>query len=165
MNTNPFEQELTDEASLIAHVLDDVGVPFEIDHDGAVRAVCEGLWHSFDIWFVINPEVEALHVCACLRSSISGDETVRMRDIVARVNERLWLGHCELWSSPSEVVWRYTLPNPGNGEYASEQIVAILQGARDAADRFAPICEFVFCRGQSPEDAIDSPLFETMGQA
>lgn len=85
--------------------------------------------------------------------------------LVALVNENLWLGHFDLWSEDGSVVFRHAVPLIGRSELAAGEIQALLAAAMDAADRFYPAFNFLIWAGKSPEEAIQSSLFETVGEA
>lgn len=164
MDAHPHDLDLAETVSAIAHTLDDACIPFEIDDDGAVRAVCSGSWTDFDVWFVHNSEIQALHVCATLRS-VEADGLALLAETIGYLNERLWLGHLEMWRDPGEIVWRYTLPLPIGSDGGHDQITAILQGVKDAADRTTPVCDLVVRGLCTPHEAVNNQIFETMGEA
>ena len=64
-----------------------------------------------------------------------------------------------------EVVFRHAMPLPSGERPTLAQAASMIDAAVEAADRFYPAFDFLLAGGKSPEEAIASCMFETVGQA
>ena len=85
--------------------------------------------------------------------------------LIAMINENLWLGHFDLWSEDGAIVFRHSIPMVGRMELAPGEVHALLAATLDAADRFYPAFDFLLRQGRTPEEAIETAMFETVGEA
>ena len=88
-----------------------------------------------------------------------------MQQLVALVNEQLWIGHFDVWMQDGMVMFRHALVLTGGVAASSRQCEAVLGSALDACERYYPAFQFVIWAGKSAREAIDSAMFETSGEA
>ena len=81
------------------------------------------------------------------------------------INQRIWLGHFEVWSDGGEVVFRHALSVPQGERPTLAQAASMIDAAVEAADRFYPAFSFLLKGGKSPDEAMAACMFETVGQA
>lgn len=125
----------------------------------------EGAWTTYEIAFAWLEDDEALHVSCCFEQAVPParlDETVRL---VAQINERLVMGHLELWFKDATVTFRHALPLNGGVEPTEAQIAALVDQAFTACERHYQAFQFVIWAGKDAGDALDSVLFDTVGEA
>jgi hypothetical protein len=85
--------------------------------------------------------------------------------LVAMVNERLWIGHFDLWSDDSALVFRNAIVLPESGVLDGAQAQCLIRGASEAIDRFFPAFNYFIWGGKTPAEALEASLFETVGNA
>ena len=125
----------------------------------------EGAWTGYDVAFAWLEDHEALHVSCCFEQAVPParlDETLRL---VATINERLVMGHLELWARDATVTFRHALPLNGGVEPTDAQIEALVHGAVAACERHYQAFQFVIWAGKGAGEALDSVLFDTVGEA
>ena len=85
--------------------------------------------------------------------------------LLAMANEKLWLGHFDLWSDEGLPVFRHAvLFREGIGASA-ELIEDLVDIAVSECERFYPAFQFVIWGGKSATEAITAALLETEGEA
>ena len=89
------------------------------------------------------------------------DEASRL---VVMINERLWIGHFDLWAHDGVLLYRHSLMLHG-AEPTPGQCEALLQAALESCERYYQAFQFVVWAGKRAEDAIATAIFETEGQA
>jgi hypothetical protein len=85
--------------------------------------------------------------------------------LINLINQRVWLGHFEVWADEGEVVFRHAMALPDAERPSMAQAASMIDAAVEAADRFYPAFDFLISGGKSPEDAMTACMFETAGQA
>jgi hypothetical protein len=81
------------------------------------------------------------------------------------INEQLWLGHFDLWTKEGVVMYRHALLLSGGIAPTSRQIEGMLTAAIEACERYYQAFQFVVWAGKSAQEALDTALFETAGEA
>ena len=91
--------------------------------------------------------------------------TQALNSLLALVNEKMWLGHFDLWSEDGLPMYRHSLPLRGAGGAASSQVEDLVTVALEECERFYPAFQFVIWGGKSPEESLAAALIETLGEA
>ena len=89
-------------------------------------------------------------------------ETTRL---LLLVNEQMLIGHFDVWMQEGAVMYRQTLMLNGGAVPTGEQLECLMVSALEACERYYQAFQFVVWAGYSAEDAIESSLFETRGNA
>ncbi len=92
------------------------------------------------------------------------DRLTAAHEALSLINEQLWMGHFELWSSSGMILYRHGALVPADG-LSHDAADALIQTAIDECERFYPVFQFVLWGGKSPKDAIAAALIETRGEA
>ena len=88
-----------------------------------------------------------------------------VHSLLAMVNERMWLGHFDLWIEDGVPMFRHAvLTRGGTGMHAS-QMEELIEIAITECERFYPAFQFVIWGGKAPGEAIAAAMLETMGEA
>ena len=100
---------------------------------------------------------------------VADDRRAAMWETLALVNEQLWLGHFELWSSSGILLYRHAAMIDGEADGEGTMSLAaaelLVESAVDECERFYPVFQFVLWGGKSPKDALAAALVETQGEA
>lgn len=124
-----------------------------------------GQWRDIGVWFAWRRDLKTIQMGAPLDLKAPPEKAAEAARLVALVNERLWIGHFDLWAEDNSIVYRNAMVLPENGVFDRSQADAVISGASEAIDRFFPAFNFLIWGGKSPEDALQSSLFETAGSA
>src|SRR3546814_595480 len=95
------------------------------------------------------------------------DRRTALYEAIGLVNEQLWIGHFELWSSSGILLYRHAALIDGAEEGTLSLAAAelLIESAIDACERFYPVFQFVLWGGKTPREAIAAALIETQGEA
>ncbi|MEO1038709.1 MAG: YbjN domain-containing protein [Pseudomonadota bacterium] len=138
--------------------------PYERD-DAELHLAVPGDWRDHQIWFAWRPEVESLHLCSSLEVKAPDARFKEVCELVARLNERLWLGHFDIWAEDGSIVFRHTLPLPGGDGLSMPQAAILLRAAIEAGDRLFPAFNLLIWGGRTVEEAVSAAMFDTVGEA
>jgi hypothetical protein len=86
-------------------------------------------------------------------------------ELVATVNEQLWVGHFDFWDKDGLVMFRHALMLSGGLTASDAQCEAVLRAALDACERYFQAFQYVVWAGKTAREALDASLFETSGEA
>ena len=166
--TAPTAEELEpqhDPLDIVEHVLQAENLPFDRVGDGDLAFAIAGDWKDYELWFAWRPEGDCLQICCSLDLKATKARRPALHELVALINQRMWLGHFEIWTEDGEIVFRHALSLPDGERPTLAQAASMIDAAVEAADRFHPAFDFMIRGNKKPQEAIDSCLFETVGSA
>ena len=124
-----------------------------------------GAWRDAGIWFTWRPELSTIQMGAPLDIKVPPTRMGDAARLVAMVNERLWVGHFDLWTDDMTIVYRNAVILPQDGALDAVQSQCLIKGAGEAIDRFFPAFNYLIWGGKTPAEALEASLFETQGNA
>ncbi|NGZ28758.1 MAG: hypothetical protein G8345_17940 [Magnetococcales bacterium] len=121
-------------------------------------------WGGHRLWVVFHDDTEFLQFSTYLTLKIP-DRLVRVvAEAITLMNERIWLGHFEIWSEEMVPVFRVVVPLRG-ADLTPEQVEDIMNTIIQEAERFFPAFQWVIWGGKSPAEAVAASMVETEGEA
>lgn len=124
-----------------------------------------GRWTDYHLSFTWMDEIEALHLACAFDCRVPERRRGEVLQLIAHVNEQLWVGHFDLWSNDGVVMFRHALILAGGMEPSGRQCEVVLEAALDACERYYQAFQFVLWAGKSAREAIDAAMFDTAGEA
>ena len=169
MDTSPPEEDDVDFAldplDVIEHVLSAENLAFDRTEDGDLAFTLAGDWKDYELWFAWRPEADCLQLCLSMDIRAKKPRRTAAYELLSLINQRVWLGHFEVWTDEGEVVFRHAMALPTGERPTLAQAASMIDAAVEAADRFYPAFDFLINGGKAPADAIAACMFETVGQA
>jgi hypothetical protein len=86
-------------------------------------------------------------------------------ELLALVNEKLWLGHFDVASDDNAPAFRHAVLLRGALGASVEQIEDLVDIALSECERFYPAFQLVLWGGKSAEDAITAAMIDPVGEA
>src|SRR5689334_15814426 len=133
--------------------------------DEEVTLVVGGRWAEYQISFTWMIDIETLHLACAFDLRIPDRRRAEAMELVARVNEQLWVGHFDLWLKDGLAMYRHALVLAGGVAPSGPQCEALLSGALETCERYYQAFQFVLWAGKSAREALDAAMFETSGEA
>jgi hypothetical protein len=162
----PLETELgLDPLDVVEHVLNAENLEFDRTEEGDLAFAYAGHWRLYELWFAWRPEADCLQLCLSLDLSAKADQRAPAFELANLINQRVWLGHFEVWADDGEIIYRHALSVPEGERPTLAQAASMIDGAVDAAERFFPAFEFLLGGAKSPDEAMAACMFETVGTA
>ena len=88
-----------------------------------------------------------------------------MNELLAEVNNRLWLGHFDVEPDDHTPMFRHALLLRGQRGATIEQIEDLVEVALTESERYYPAFQFVIWGGKTARDAIEAAILDTVGEA
>ena len=139
-------------------------------HDDEIVATVKGSWTSYELRAMWREDDSVVQFLAFPDIKVADDRRAAMWETLALVNEQLWLGHFELWSSSGVLLYRHAAMidgdrEGGEGTMSLAAAELMVESAIDECERFYPVFQFVLWGGKTPKDALAAALVETQGEA
>jgi hypothetical protein len=138
---------------------------FERSGDDEINILIKGRWVDYQVSFTWMGELEALHLACAFDIKVAERRRAEVQQLIAHMNEQMWIGHFDLWTEDGLVMFRHALVLTGGVEATDDQCKAVLGTAIDTCERYFPAFQFVLWAGKSAREAMDAAMFETSGEA
>ena len=155
--TNPLDQ--FEELAMINEWM------VERDGDDEVSMIIEGGWADLHLCINWHRELEGLHLACTFDLKIPQARREEVGRLAALINEQLYFGHFDVWRREGVVLFRNGLLLSGGAQASSDQCESLIRIALDSCERYFPAFQFVIWAGKRAEEAMQSSLLETVGEA
>ncbi|OCC25642.1 hypothetical protein MB02_00420 [Croceicoccus estronivorus] len=162
-----FERDEEDAApvEMLVQLFEARGWPCEFISEDEISGEIQGSWANYQLRGVWRAEDHVLQLLCLPDVRIPQNKRQEMFELLALVNEQLWLGHFDIWSNGSVLLYRHGMMLGDDGLLSLGQAQAVVEAAVSECDRFYPAFQFVLWGDKSPADALDSALVDPAGEA
>lgn len=150
---------------VIEHVAASNEWSFERTGDDEIAISVAGSWTDYHISFSWMEEYEALHLACAFDIKVAEPRVNEVLRLLSLINEQLLMGHFDLWRQEGAIMYRQSLLLAGGAEPTSRQVEVLLSSAIEACETYFQAFQFVVWSGVTAREAMESVLFETVGQA
>ncbi len=136
-------------------------------HDDEIVATVKGSWTTYELRALWREDDSVLQFLAFPDIKVTDDRRGGVYEAIGLVNEQLWIGHFELWSSSGVLLYRHAAMIDGEdeGTMSLGATELLVESAIEECERFYPVFQFVLWGGKSPREALAAALIETQGEA
>jgi hypothetical protein len=145
---------------------------YERDGDEEIVTTVKGSWSEYELRALWREDDRVLQFIAMTGISAAvgkadAETRVGLFETLALINEQLWIGHFELWSSDGAILFRHAvlLDTAEEAALSIAQVHTLVDAAIDECERYYPVFQFVLWGGKSPREALAAALIETEGEA
>lgn len=138
---------------------------FHRQSEDELAAEINGHWCHYKLWFAWHPEMGVMHLSCALDMKVPAAKREKLASLLAMANEKLWLGHFELWPEEGLPVFRHASLFRQHSLPSGELIGDLVEIAVNECERFYPAFQFLIWGGREPADAIQAAMLETEGEA
>jgi hypothetical protein len=130
-----------------------------------VTLIITGQWTDYQISFTWMSDIEALHLACAFDFRVPERQRPEVIELASIVNEQLWVGHFDFWAKDGLIMFRHALLLTGGIAASGRQCETLLSTAVEACERYYQAFQFVLWAGKSARAALESTMFETLGEA
>jgi hypothetical protein len=139
--------------------------PFDRTSEDELVVEITGKWCDYRLYFMWRDDLSALHFTCAFDARVPDTRRRETHDLLALINEKLWLGHFDVSLEEGMPMFRHTVPLRGLSGASVEQLEDLVDSAFTECERFYPAFQFVIWGGKGAHEAIAAALFETVGEA
>jgi hypothetical protein len=139
--------------------------PIERAGEDEIALFVTGRWTRYQVSFTWMNDIEALHLACAFDMKVPEPRLAEVQQLVALINEQLWIGHFDLWTHNGVIMFRHALVLSGGVTASDRQCEAVLGTALDTSERYYPAFQFAVWAGKSARESMDAAMFETSGEA
>ncbi len=140
-------------------------LPFERIGAHEIQFPVTGTWCDYPMWFRWISDQNILQIGLGIEAKIPQNRQRDVADLILQINERLVIGHFDVWAADQSVVFRLGQFFE-QGQVVREAMVRQCVGAAtQAAEILTPALNFLLWSDKSPTQAVEAAMFETVGEA
>ncbi len=150
---------------MLASLFEARGWPFEFASDDEISGEVQGSWANYQLRGIWRGEDRVLQLICLPDIRIADDKRSAAHELLALVNEQLWLGHFDIWSNGSMLVYRHGLMLGDDGLISAGQAQLAVEAAIEECDRFYPAFQFILWGDKTPVEALTASMVDAAGEA
>ena len=155
----------TNPVDTIEHLAESNDWTFDRSSEDEITISVNGSHCDFHVSFTWMEEFDGLHLACAFDFKVAERQRAEILELLASINEQLWIGHIDIWAKEGIVMFRQTLVLADGGEISHNQVELMLRTAIDTCERYYPAFQFVVWAGKSAREALQAVLLETQGEA
>ena len=140
------------------------GWPCESVSEAEISGEIQGSWAKYQVRAVWRTEDNVLQLLCLPDIRVAKDKQRAAWELLALVNEQLWLGHFDIWSSGGVLLYRHGIMVP-DGMLSLQMAQFAVESAVAECDRFYPAFQFVLWGDKRPKEALEAALVDAAGEA
>lgn len=141
------------------------GWPLERLSDEEITCEVQGSWGNYQIRAIWRGIDNVLQLLCLPDIRVPKAKRAAAYELLALVNEQMWLGHFDCWSQGGMLVYRHGALLSDDGLLSLDQAQALIEGAIEDCDRFYPAFQFVLWSDKGAKDALECALVDAVGEA
>ncbi|NCP11456.1 MAG: YbjN domain-containing protein [Sphingomonadales bacterium] len=130
-----------------------------------IVATTQGSWANYELRAIWRDEDQVLQLLAFPDVRVVEAKRAPVWEVIGLINEQLWLGHFEMWSSSGMILFRHGILLGPDATLTLAQAQTVVETAIDECERFYPVFQFVLWGGKTPAEALSASLIDTRGEA
>lgn len=151
---------------LVENIFSKKSFEFERRSINEVVVEVQGKWNNMLLFFSWEENMRCLHLSCLMDIKSTIEDRSKIFELLALVNEDLWLGHFSYWTEQNMPVFKHAiLLNDEDEQILNGKISQVIDIAIRECERMYPIFKVVLTKGMDPKQALYPMLMETMGQA
>jgi len=168
MNTDRVTMEQADDAApveMLTALFEAHGWTHEQVSEEEVTVEIPGSWTTYQLRAIWRREDHVLQLLCLPEIRVGEDRRTPAFELLAMINEQLWLGHFDIWSQGGMLLYRHGLMLGDDGLLSIDMAQHAIESAVAECDRFYPAFQFLLWGDKGPREALDAALVDAAGEA
>lgn len=139
--------------------------PFECTGEDEISGEVKGSWATYQFQAIWRREDRVLQLLCLPEIRVSDAKRADIYEALALINEQLWVGHFDVWSNGSVVLYRHGLMLGEEGLLGPGHAQMVVEAAIEECDRFYPVFQFILWGDKTPSEALAAAMVDAAGEA
>ena len=122
-------------------------------------------WCQYRLYFAWSEQIKAINFTVTFDLKFPFSRFSLIHELLALINERLWIGHFDITSKNGIPAFRYTLLVPQKSEMLYTQLEELVDIAIYECEKYYPAFQLILFEESQPKDAFELCFSDSLGQA
>ena len=133
--------------------------------DNELVAEISSQWCQYRLYFSWSEQIRAINFTVTFDLKFPFSNFGAIHELLALINEKLWIGHFDITSKNGIPAFRHTLLIPPRNEILYSQLEELVDIAIYECEKYYPAFQLILFEETQPRDAIELCFSEPLGQA
>ncbi len=129
-------------------------IEFDRRNDNELVVEILGKWDNMLVFFAYEENLRCIHISCLLNMETKSHSKNEIFELLAILNESLWLGHFSYWSEKNMPLFKHSMILQDEEELFLSKISQIIELSIMECERVYPIFNAVICNQISPSQAL-----------
>ena len=139
--------------------------PFSRAADDELVADISSSWCQYRLYFAWSEQIKAINFTVTFDLKFSHSTLGSIHELLALINEKLWIGHFDITSKSGIPAFRHTLLVPQRNEILYNQLEELVDIAIYECEKYYPAFQLVLFEESQPRQALELCFLEPLGNA
>ena len=139
--------------------------PFSRATEDELVADISSKWCQYRLYFAWSEQIKAINFTVTFDLKFPLATLNSIYELLALINEKLWIGHFDITSKNGIPAFRHTLLIRQNNEVLYSQLEEIVDIAIYECEKYYPAFHFILFEESQPQDVLQLCCFEPVGRA
>lgn len=158
-------EQITNPLDIVEQVITGYDWAFDRRGDSEIAAAAPGRWCDYALYFSWSHEISVMHFSCAFDLKAPDRKREPLYELLARANEKLWIGHFGMDEEDAMPVFRHSLLLRGATGASAESVEDMVDIAVTECERFFPAFQFVLWGGKPPTEALAAAMLDCVGEA
>ena len=122
-------------------------------------------WCLYRLYFSWSEQIKAINFTVTFDLKFPQNESQSVYELLALINEKLWIGHFDITSKNGIPAYRHTVFEPFMNEMLYEQLEDLVDIAIYECEKYYPAFQLVLFENSQPKEALKLCVFDVLGKA
>ena len=156
-NQNPID--------IVENVVNSKHWVFTRSTDHELVAELESSWCKYRLYFSWSEQIKAISLTVTFDMRFPETKSMSAHELLAYINERLWIGHFDITSKNGIPAYRHTVLDSHDNEMLHNQLDDLIDIAIYECEKYYPAFQLVLYDSYLPENALKFSIMNTIGKA
>ena len=122
-------------------------------------------WCQYRLYFSWSEEIKAINLTITFDLKFPPIKSKQIYELLARINEKLWIGHFDVTSKNGIPAFRHTVFSPYGNEILYNQLEDIVDIAVYECEKYYPAFQLILFEESEPQEALELCEIDAVGNA
>ena len=138
---------------------------FSRSDDYELVAEISSQWCQYRLYFTWSEQIKAISFTITFDLKFPKYKSKEVYELLALINERLWIGHFDITSKNGIPAYRHTVYSFPENEILHHQLEDLVDIAICECEKYYPAFQLVLFDDSEPANALNVSTFDTVGRA
>ena len=162
MNIDNYNQNPIDVVEDVIHSKNWV---FSRAADHELVAEISSHWCQYRLYFSWSEQIKAINFTVTFDLKFPQSKSKLAYELLARINEKLWIGHFDITSANGIPAYRHTVLEPSGNEILYNQLEDLVDIAIYECEKYYPAFQLLLFEDSHPQDVLELCAIDVLGRA